>query len=349
MRWQSLGRNFGAVAAVCLTLNAANAAEPIEELRALSHFPQVDLAQLKSGKILTQRGSEGDFARGISVECCYFVPAPPAEVGKRMLHWDPTKHPGSQTRIYREYPLNSSREAFQSVRLSSGIENDRWLLERTFSIADGGGADDLHLTAPEVDLIRKNVPKKDTGSVQAREARANDVWGEILRRRSDSLAANGIGGVAPYGSDDKSISPGSEFRGLLPLSPSAAKHFSPILNARPFSASGSAPDESLGYWETSIVRGHTTLQLGVFTARKSTASWQLVDCVYYPTDTYFMALDCFQLWPVEGGTLVWQVGYVSAPFRSYLGGVDRYVAGKQMTGETVETIKRFRASFGKRP
>ena len=31
------------------------------------------------------------------------------------------------------------------------------------------------------------------------------------------------------------------------------------------------------------------------------------------------------------GTLVWQVGFVSAPFRSYLGGVDRYVAGKQMT------------------
>ena len=61
-----------------------------------------------------------------------------------------------------------------------------------------------------------------------------------------------------------------------------------------------------------------------------------------------MALDVFQLWPVDGGTLVWQVGFVSAPFRSYLGGVDRYIAGKQMTQETLDTIKAFRAEFGKR-
>jgi hypothetical protein len=347
MRWQSLGRNLAGIAAVWFAVNTAQAAAPMEELQALSHLPAIDLAQLKSGKIITQRGSEGDFARGISLESCYFIPAPIAEVGKRLLHWDPTKHPGSDTRLYREYPLNSSREAFQSVRLSSRIENDRWLLDRTFSIADGGAANDLHLTAAEVELIRKTVPKEGAASAQAREARANDVWGAILRGRSDSLATSGIGAVVPYRDSDKSVSPGSEFRGLVPLNPSAAKHFRALLNSRPFSSSGSAPNESLGYWETSIVRGHTTLQLGVFTARESTDSWQLVDCVYYPTDTYFMALDCFQLWSVDGGTLVWQVGYVSAPFRNYLGGVDRYVAGKQMTGETIDTIKAFRASFGK--
>ena len=96
------------------------------------------------------------------------------------------------------------------------------------------------------------------------------------------------------------------------------------------------------------MRGHTTLQLGVFAARKSADSWQLIDCVYYPTDTYLMALDLFQLWPVEGGTVVWQVGAVSAPFRSYLGGADRFIAGKQLSAETIETIKAFRADFDQR-
>ncbi|MEO6870995.1 MAG: hypothetical protein ABI233_02110, partial [Chthoniobacterales bacterium] len=295
-----------------------------------------------------QRGSEGDFARGISMESCYFIPAPIAAVGNALLHWDPTKHPKTDARLYRDYSLGSSREAFQGVRLSSRIENDRWLLDHTFAIADGGAVTDLHLTADDVELIRKGIPKKGAASSQARDARANDVWGEILRRRSDSLAAGGIRAVAPYSSGDKSISPGSEFRGLLPLDPSAAKHFDRILHSRLFSPGGSAADETIGYWETTIVRGHTTLQLGVFTGRKSAGSWQLVDCVYYPTDTYFMALDCFQLWSVEGGTLVWQVGYVSAPFRSYLAGADRYIAGKQMTGETIDTINTFRASFGKR-
>lgn len=347
MRLQSLGRILGGVAALFLGWNVAQAGA-IEELRSLSHLPPIDLAQLKSGKILTQRGSEGDFARGISMESSYFVPAPIAAVGDRLLHWDPTKHSKSDTRLYRSYKLGSSGEAFQSVRLSSPIENDGWLLDHTFAIADGGAVRDLHLTADEAELIRKGVPKKGAAASQARDARANDVWGAILRRRSNSLASGGIRAVAPYSSGDKSISPNSEFRGLLPLDPSAAKHFGPILHARPFSSGGSASGETVGYWETTIVRGHTTLQLGVFTGRKSAHSWQLVDCVYYPTDTYFMALDCFQLWSVDGGTLVWQVGYVSAPFRSYLGGADRYIAGKQMTGETIDTINAFRASFGKR-
>ena len=61
-----------------------------------------------------------------------------------------------------------------------------------------------------------------------------------------------------------------------------------------------------------------------------------------------MVTDLFQLWHVEGGTLVWQVGLVSAPFRTYLGGVDRYIAGKQMTGETIATIKTFRDALEKR-
>ena len=112
-------------------------------------------------------------------------------------------------------------------------------------------------------------------------------------------------------------------------------------------SNGTPASEAVGYWEMTKVRDHTTLQLGVFAAQKTANSWQLVNCVYYPSDTYFMALDLFQLWPVDGGTLVWQVGFVSAPFRTYLGGVDRYVAGKQMMQETIDTIKAFRADVEK--
>lgn len=340
----SLGKNLGGIAAACLTVSLAQAG-PLEELRAVSHLPAVDLAQLKSGKILTQRGEDAGFSRGISLESCYFIPAPPATVSARLLHWDPTRHPKMETRLYKEYPMRAPGAAFEAVRLAYRVENDRWLLDHTYAIADGGGAGDLHLTAAEVDLIQKRVPKISAASAQVREARANDAWGEILRRRSDSLASGGIGALAPFGSDP-SISPGSEFRGLLTLNSTAAHHFRPVLNAQPLSAKGPAADDAVGFWESAIVRGHTTLQLGLFAGRKAGDSWQLVDCIYYPTDTYFMSLDLFQLWPVDGGTLVWQIGFVSAPFRSYLGGVDRYVAGKQMTAETLDTIRAFRADFG---
>lgn len=344
---RSLGKGPGLVAAACVALTAAQAG-PLEELKSLAQLPLVDLARLKSGEIITQRGADGNFARGISLQSCYFVPAPMAAVGARLLHWDPTKHPEMETRLYRDYPLDRSREAFRPLRLSARVQNDRWILDHTFAIADGGAAGDLHLTDAEVQLIRAGVPKKGAASASSREARANDAWSEILRRRNDSLAQGGVAGVAPFASDP-SISPGSEFRGLLTLEPAAAKHFRPILGSEPLVAKGAgAADEAVGYWETALVRGHTTLQLGIFAGRKSAESWQLANCIYYPSDTYFMALDLFQLWPVDGGTLVWQVGLVSAPFRSYLGGVDRYVAGKQMIGETLTTIKAFRADLEKR-
>ena len=81
-------------------------------------------------------------------------------------------------------------------------------------------------------------------------------------------------------------------------------------------SAGEPASETVGFWEAFKARDHNILQLGLFAGRKESDSWQLIDCVYYPSDTYFMALDLFQLWPVDGGTLVWQVGFVSAPFRS---------------------------------
>ena len=320
---------------------------PLDELKALAQLPPVDLAKLKNGEIVTDRGPLGDFSRGIYLESCYFVHAPVATVGDLLMHWDPTQHREMGVRLYREYRWPAAAEVFKSLRLSSDISEDRWLLEHTLETADGGAAGDLHLTAGEVDLVRQTVPEKDAASAPTHEAKANEVWQEILRRRSDSLERGGFAAVAPYG-NDASISPGSEFRGLLSLAPRAAKHFRPIVSAKPIvSGASSAADEAVGYWEMTQVRNHTTLQLGIFAARKSADSWQLLDCVYYPSDTYFMSLDLFQLWPLDGGTLVWQVGFVSAPFRAYLGGVDRFVAGKQMTQETLDTIKTFRSEIEK--
>ncbi|HEX3817268.1 MAG TPA: hypothetical protein VHW03_03150 [Chthoniobacterales bacterium] len=339
----SLGRSLIAIAAFALSV-APIEAGPIDELKSLSQLPSLDLAKLKQGHITTARGTDGNFARGISLESCYFIPAPMATVGEKLLHWDPTKHPGSQTRLYQEYTFPAARPVFQTIRLDPSMDNDGWILDHTLAVADGDAPSDLHLTAGEIALIRKEVPPKNTVVRQARIARVNKAWGEILRDRSHSLTQGGMAAIAPYTSD-KSISPGSEFRGLFTLRPKVAKYFQPLLSMHPLAVSGTPADEAVGYWEAALVRGHTTLQLGLFAARKSPASWQLIDCVYYPSDTYFMALDVFQLWPVNGGTLVWQVGFVSAPFRSYLGGLDRYIAGKQMTEETIDTIKRFRASF----
>lgn len=330
----SLGQQ-GLRALLLATAAATVQAAPLNELRALAQLPPVDLAKLKGGEIISQRGPLGEFSRGVFLESCYFIPAPIESVGRGLLHWNPVPHREMEVRLYHEYGLSGGGSAFQKLQLSPAIAEDGWLLAQTAHALETGQMGDLHLTSEELTLLRqKKMPPSET-------------WQEILRRRSEALADGGLAAVPPYGAS-KSISPRSEFRGLLSLAPKAAQHFRPITEAQPLVAGGQPASETVGYWEATKVRDHTTLQLGVFAARISPDSWQLVDCVYYPTDTYFMALDLFQLWPVDGGTLVWQVGFVSAPFRSYLGGVDRYVAGKQMTQETLNTIKAFRADLEKR-
>jgi hypothetical protein len=321
--------------AAAAVLSASAQSGPLEQLKSLAQLPAIDLAKLKSGEITTERGPLGDFPRGISLESCYFIHAPIEAVGQALMHWDPVRHKELEVRRYGEFSLPAASDVFKSLQLNSSLPDDRWLLDQMAEVAKGGAAGDLHLTNEEAALLRKNsLPP-------------NESWQEILRRRSQALARGGLAAVPPY-SNDRSISPASEFRGLLTLAPKAAQHFQPITGAGPIAVNAQPAREAVGYWEATKVRNHTTLQLGLFAAQKSADSWQLLDCVYYPSDTYFMALDLFQLWPLEGGTLVWQVGFVSAPFRTYLGGVDRFIAGKQMTQETLDTIKAFRSDIEKR-
>ncbi|MEO5717946.1 MAG: hypothetical protein ABIR29_05170 [Chthoniobacterales bacterium] len=330
----SLGENFILVA-LAVACAAGVQAGPLEELRSKSLFPAPNLEQLKGGKILTERGPLGDFSRGIYLESCYFIKAPLDAVGRGLLHWNPVEHRDPDVRLYHEYSFPGTAAVFQKLQLSSSFAGDQWLLDQTARAAQTGEPGDLHLTSEELALLRK------------KPSPPSEAWQEILHRRSAALARGGLAAVPPHGLD-KLITPGSEFRGLLSLAPKAARHFQPIIEAQPLVATGKAANEAVAYWEATKVRDHITLQLGLYAARKSGDSWQLVDCIYYPSDTYFMALDLFQLWPVDGGTLVWQVGFVSAPFRTYLGGVDRFVAGKLMTDETLKTIKSFRAALEKR-
>lgn len=308
---------------------------PLDEMRALSELPPVDLTALKRGEIVSVRGPMGNFSRGIYLESCYFIHASINIVGTALLHWNPAPHKSLEVRLYREFSLPAAADAFKTLQLNPAISDDRWLLGHTAEVFQAYQTGDLHLTEEEAALLRK---KPMTPSV---------TWQEILRRRSDALARGGLSAVAPYASNEL-ISPGSEFHGLLTLAPKIARHFRPILGAHPLVANGRLASEVVAYWETARVRNHTTLQLGLVAAHKSLESWQLIDCIYYPSDTYFMALDLYQLWPVEGGTVVWRVSFVSAPFRSYLGGLDRFVASKQMMQETLDTIGVFRADIEKR-
>ena len=331
---RSLGKALCCLAAAAAAATAVHGG-PLDELYSLARLRNVDLAKLKNGEIVSTRGPLGDFPRGIHLECCYFIHAPMDAVGHALVHWDPIPHKELVVRVYREFSLPPGPDVFQTLQLSPKAADDKWLLEETARVSQDQAAGDLHLTKEEAALLHQ----KSMGPSEA--------WREILRRRTEALAHGGLAAVAPYGIDE-SISPGSEFRGLLTLAPKVARHFRLITGAQPAVSTGEPATDAVGFWEALNVRNHTTLQIGFFAGRQGSDSWQLIGCVYYPSDTYFMALNLFQLWPVDGGTLVWQAGFASVPFRSYLGGIDRFIAGKLMMRETHNTIDAFRTEIENR-
>ncbi len=91
--------------ALALALGATASAGPLEDLRPLTLLPEIDLAKLKAGEIVTERGALGEFSRGIHLETCYFVKAPMDAVGSALLHWDPVRHRDPEVRLYHEYPF----------------------------------------------------------------------------------------------------------------------------------------------------------------------------------------------------------------------------------------------------
>ncbi len=117
----SLGKKYRLLAlAVAFTATAALAG-PLEELRALTQLPAVDLAQLKAGKIVSERGPLGDFSRGIYLESCYFIHAPMEAVGDGLLHWDPVQHRDPDVRLYREYSFPGAAAVFKKLQLKSWL------------------------------------------------------------------------------------------------------------------------------------------------------------------------------------------------------------------------------------
>jgi hypothetical protein len=317
-------------------LGAAFAASPIDQIRSASRLPALDLERLKHGEVVGVRGPLGSFPRGVYVESCFFVRASLPAVGETLLHWDTSKHPEFEISLLREFNWPTPANTFDSLALSFNHAKDKWLIDHTWLTLTSGKPGELFVTANEAATARL------TGaSLNQRDAKVNEFWKKILASRDKALASGGLNALPHFSAGYLDMSIRAELDGLMKLAPKVAAHFQPLLGARPFAGDGNPADVIVPYWQENLVRGHTTVHNGFLCAQKM-KSWQLADCTYFTSDTYFMSITLYELFPVENGTLVWQIDYVSAPFRSYLGGADRFFAGKEMVKESAKAIQLFR-------
>lgn len=344
-------RVFSGIAAAALALGATLfpaaglRAGPIEELKALSGLGDaVDERKLLAGEIISGRGAvgggSGGFPRGTWVQSCYFVRAPAAQVADAYLHWHPAAHRELDIEVARKYRYPAGPDVFKALNLQPGRAADRPLVEQTRALlaAGGGGSNapdpgELHLTPADV--------------TRTAGTDADEFWRNVLRARSDAFSSGGLAAVPTYAASaggGPEINARAEFRSLLKMTPAIAAHFAPLAEARPIVAgAATAADEAVGYWTQGQIRGRTHFALGLLCARKSPGgSWQVLDTTYFTSGTYYYSIDLYQLWPLENGTLVWQVDYISAGFRPYAIGLDKVLAAREILKDTGVSIRLFR-------
>ena len=321
----------------------------LDQIRPISKLPEIDLLKLKQGDIVSARGPLGSFPRGLYAETCYFSHAAVPGAGEKLLHWNSAKHPGLEISTLREFRWPAPADVWDALALNSSRREDRWLAERTWQLRSVSDArTDLHVSRIDIASFQEMTRRAPNNpSAQQRDGVVNLFWRKLLRSRNDALASGGLGAVPSYSADGVEIATRPEFNSLLRQAPAIAAHFRPLINGAPFTSNSDAAVEIVPYWQAAGARGHTNLHAAFFVGRKSTSSWQLADCTYYVSDTYFMSFTLYELFPEDNGTLVWQIDFASAPFRSFTGGLDRLFAGGEMVKEAAKAAKLFRGDVEK--
>ncbi len=329
--------------AALLTISHLAAADPLAEIKAASGLETLDAHRLLHGEILTARGTPGSFARGVSAESCYFLKGTPDTVKTALQHWDPSRYKETEVSAYQTYHWPSSPEMLKTFQLESKIPADRPLLDWTVQAVASRDPGELHLRPADLDKIRAVCTRHDLSIPGQRDALVNAGWQQVLQDMSLAVGTGGFAALPAYQANGVTIRASDEFKSLLKMTPAIAARFAPLTGARPFFPDGTTEaDEVVPYAEESQVRGHTSFCLGATASLRTSTGWQAFDCTYYTADTFFVSVTLYQMWPWENGTLVWEVDYASAPFRSYLGGLDRLFAGKEMTRDSTGAVQTFR-------
>ena len=340
----------GALIALSLSILARHAsAGALDQIRPISNLPEIDLAKLEQGDISGARGPTGSFSRGIYAESCYFIRATVPVVGEKLLHWNSAKHPELEISALREFRWPAPANAWDALALKSSRREDSWLTERTWQLRSVADAKtDLHVSSADIASFQEMARQAPNNpSTQQRDGIVNAFWRKLLHARNDALASGGFAAVPSYSAGGAEIAARPELESLLRQTPKIAAHFRVLVSGAPFKPGPSSDVEIVPYWQAARVRGHTNLHGAFFVGRKGASSWQLADCTYYVSDTYFMSVTLYELFPQDNGTLVWQVDFASAPFRSYTGGLDRLFAGGEMVKEAARTAKLFRGDVEK--
>ncbi len=315
---------------VVLTTSAF--ANPLTELAAFSSLKNVDLAKLMAGEVVSGRGPTMSFQRGLAIESAYVVKAPLAKTLELQRTWSPAGHGGLKIYLHTDLPAKPTADDFR--RLAAAPQNGpvKALITATEKIDPAKPA--LQLSAEEAKGFGAATTPAWAGPIPGPVA---GFWSGLLAARAQAFSAGGVARQPAYFWKGESISAADEVGRLFKEVPKVRAQFSALAG----SLTGGAPAKTAHYWELADIEGQAAFSLGATLEKPSTTSAQTMDVQYYASGGYFVLVTFYQLWPIEGGTLVWRGDLISSPQLGELRGMERMGSSAAM----MKQVKQFVTAF----
>jgi hypothetical protein len=317
---------------VLALLTASAFADPLSEMAAFSSLKGVDLAKLSAGEVVTGRGPTMSFQRGLAIESAYCVKAPVAKTLELQRQWSPAGHGG--LRIYLHSNISGKPAADDFQEFGGAPQNGpvKALIAATEKIDPAKPS--LYLSAEEAKSFGKAAAPAWSGAIPGPVA---GFWSNLLAARAQAFNAGGLGRQPAYFWKGESVSAEDEVNRLLKEVPKVKAQFAGLAGA----LTGGAPAKAAHYWELSDIEGTAAFSLGATLEKAGAAGAQSADVQYYASGGYFVLVTFYQMWPVEGGTLVWRGDLIASPALGELRGMERMGSSAAM----MKQVKQFIAAF----
>jgi hypothetical protein len=300
-------------------------AGPAEELAKFSGISNPDIASVVGGKVITERGS-GAQGRDLAVEALFFVKLSPEKATNFIRGWTGTKYPELETYMH------GSVSDFKKLGSAPNSGPVKVLVANTVKLDPQ--KPQLHVSQEEAQRAPHNA------SPDAMSPEVAKFWADVLSNRARAFASSGVSGQPAYFFNGEKVQVGSEISRLLNSRGKWKSQYGDLLSTSGYQNSGG---RFSGFWTMFDVERQAALALGGFYAKSASGgSWQALDLQYYASSGHYALVTLYQLWPAEGGSLVWRGDLVSAPQLGTLRGVERLASSGVMVKRIEKTVNRMK-------
>ncbi len=320
-------------------LSASAFADPIAEMTAFSSLKNVDLAKLAAGEVLTGRGPTMSFQRGLAIESAYMVKAPLAKTLELQRQWSPAGHGGLKVYLHSDLPAKPTSNDFGKLATAPQSGPVKALVAATEKVDPAKPA--LYLSTDEAKNFGKAPVTAWGGPLSGA---VGGFWSSLLAARAQAFSAGGLARQPAYFWKGESISAADELSRLLKEVPKVRAQFSGLAGSL---TSGGAPSKSAHYWELSDIEGQAAFSLGATLEKAAAGGAQTADVQYYASGGYFVLVTFYQMWPVEGGTLVWRGDLIASPALAELRGMERMGSSAAMMKQVKQYVTAFLKDSGR--